>query len=107
MKENHNPDKEHFDRMMLKELVWKLDREVWAHVPNPECREEDQWSTSKAREETKKLLIEYLGNSDELKAQLLQKEKEIQELKAKIEEMTNQLNEHDRLGQGQNYDDQR
>lgn len=74
----------------LKELVWKLDREVWAHVPNPGGSD---WTTSKAREETKKLLIEYLGNSDELKAQLLQKEKENQELKAEIEKLQSEIGE--------------
>lgn len=43
----------------IKELVWKLDREVWAHVPNPNPSEE--WTTSKAREETRRLIIEYVG----------------------------------------------
>lgn len=80
-----NPDQEHFDKIMLKELVWKLDREIWAHVQNPEPSNE--WSTSKAREETKKLLIEYLGNSDELKSILLEKEKQIKELEEDFEEM--------------------
>jgi hypothetical protein len=72
-------DKEHFDKMLLKELAWKLDREVWAHVQNPSPSEE--WSTSKAREETRNLCAEYLGNLDEVKDHLSSKEQECEELK--------------------------
>jgi hypothetical protein len=49
-----------------KDIVWKLDREVWAHVPNPSHSEE--WSQSKAREESKKLIEEYIGNFDTIKS---------------------------------------
>lgn len=63
-----NPDKQHFDKMLLKELTWKLDREVWAHVQNPSPSEE--WSTSKARERTRELCQEYLGNVDKLRSAL-------------------------------------
>ncbi len=44
----------------LKELVWKLDREVWAKVPT-EIPIEEAWTTSKAREESAKLIVEYFG----------------------------------------------
>ncbi len=57
-----NPDKEHFQKSLLKELVWKLDREVWAHVQNPTPNEE--WSTSKAREVSRNLIAEYIGDYD-------------------------------------------
>ena len=50
----------------LKELVWKLDREVWAKVHNP-IPVEESWSTSKAREESAKLIEEYFGTIDEVK----------------------------------------
>lgn len=63
-KKPKNHDKQHFDKMLLKELAWKLDREVWAHVPNPEPSEE--WSTSKARERTRELIAEYIGDYDAL-----------------------------------------
>ena len=49
--------------MKLKELCWKLDREVWAHVP--EGGQTDPWSTSKAREEAAKLITEYFGTVEE------------------------------------------
>jgi hypothetical protein len=70
LEKHENPDKKHFDGMLLKELAWKLDREVWAHVPNPSPSEE--WSQSKAREETRKLISEYIGNYDELLAKTRQ-----------------------------------
>ena len=49
--------------MKLKELCWKLDREVWAHVPGG--GQTDPWSTSKAREEAAKLITEYFGTVEE------------------------------------------
>jgi hypothetical protein len=57
-----NPDKEHFDKKLLNELVWKLDREIWAHVENPNPSE--PWTQSKAREESRKLIAEYIGDFD-------------------------------------------
>jgi hypothetical protein len=63
-----NPDKEHFDNALLKELAWKLDREVWAHVQNPNPSED--WSTSKAREKTRELCLSYLGAADAYKEAL-------------------------------------
>jgi hypothetical protein len=47
----------------LKELCWKLDREIWAHVPGG--GQTDEWSTSKAREESAKLITEYFGTVEE------------------------------------------
>lgn len=87
-------DKEHFDKMLLNELTWKLDREVWAHVQNHSPSEE--WSTSKAREETRKLCAEYLGNLDEVKAQLSSKEQELEEIK---KEKQDWIDEHQDLAQ--------
>lgn len=48
---------------MLKELVWKLDREVWSKVPT-EIPIEQAWTSSKAREESAKLITEYFGSVD-------------------------------------------
>lgn len=39
---------------IIKDLVWKLDREIWAHVPDG--GQTEPWTTSKAREESAKLL---------------------------------------------------
>lgn len=49
--------------MKLKELVWKLDREVWAHVPDG--GQTEPWTASKAREESAKLITEYFGTVEE------------------------------------------
>jgi len=57
----------------LKELVWKLDREVWAHVPDG--GQTDPWSTSKAREESARLITEYFGTIEEVR-----KESELRQL---------------------------
>lgn len=73
-----NPDKAHFDKILLNELVWKLDREVWAHVPNPEPSEE--WSTSKGRERTRQLIAEYIGNYDALQSRIKELEQENERL---------------------------
>ncbi len=62
--QKQNPDKEHFDKQLLKELAWKLDREVWAHVPNPDPSE--PWTQSKAREVTRELIAEYIGDYDKM-----------------------------------------
>ena len=78
-----NPDQQHFDKMVVKELAWKLDREVWAHVQNPNPSEE--WSTSKARERTRELLLEYIGDLDAVKALLLERDKRIEELQNDVE----------------------
>lgn len=43
----------------IKELCWKLDREVWCHVPTSP-REEDAWTTSKAREESNRLITQFV-----------------------------------------------
>lgn len=77
-----NPDKKHFDKMLLKELVWKLDREIWAHVQNPNPSEE--WSTSKAREESRNAVAEYIGDYDTLREEnkrLIERMKERNTLK--------------------------
>lgn len=42
----------------VKELVWKLDREIWAHVPDG--GQSEPWTASKAREESNKLIIEFV-----------------------------------------------
>jgi len=42
----------------VKELVWKLDREVWAHVPDG--GQSEPWTASKAREESNKLINEFI-----------------------------------------------
>lgn len=52
--------------MMLKELVWKLDREVWSKVPT-EIPIDQAWTTSKAREESARLITEYFGSVDDIK----------------------------------------
>jgi hypothetical protein len=64
----YNPDQQHFQKMLLNELAQKLDREVWAHVPNPDPSE--PWSQSKAREATRELIKEYIGDYDELKLEI-------------------------------------
>jgi len=74
--------------MLLKELAWKLDREVWAHVPNPSPSEE--WSQSRAREETRKLISEYIGNYDELLAKTRQSLPSNQENKT-LQQCKNQI----------------
>jgi hypothetical protein len=42
----------------LKQLVWKLDREVWSNVPGGGQRE--PWTDSKARQESAKLILDYV-----------------------------------------------
>ena len=53
----------------LKKLVWKLDREVWAHVPDG--GQTDPWTTSKAREESTKLIAKFLEKKVEQTQRLL------------------------------------
>jgi hypothetical protein len=43
----------------IKEIVWKLDRDVWANV------QKEEWTTSKGREESAKLIAEYFGTVEE------------------------------------------
>lgn len=86
MEKPENPDKIHFDKMLINELTWKLDREVWAHVPNPEPGE--PWSQSKAREETRKLIHEYIGNFDEAKSRIKELEQQNEALKKALIEKT-------------------
>jgi hypothetical protein len=65
------------DDAKLKELVWKLDREIWAHVPNPLPPEDERaWTQSKAREESAKCITEYFGSLD-LAERYLNKIKEL------------------------------
>lgn len=90
-----NPDKVHFDKMLLKELVWKLDREVWAHVQNPSPSEE--WSTSKAREETRKLISEYIGNYDALQSENQALRKQNEELVELVADLKIMVSDSDQL----------
>lgn len=52
----------------IKEICWKLDREIWAHVPDG--GQTEPWSTSKAREESAKLIHEYFGSVEEYREQV-------------------------------------
>lgn len=52
----------------IKEICWKLDREIWAHVPDG--GQSEPWTQSKAREESAKLIYEYFGSVEELRAQV-------------------------------------
>jgi hypothetical protein len=83
-----DPDIEHFDKMLLKELAWRLDREVWAHVKSPSPREE--WSTSKARERTRELITEYIGDYDKAQSRIKELEGTNSKLLEEIEKLKSQ-----------------
>jgi hypothetical protein len=83
--------------MKLKELCWKLDREVWAHVPGG--GQTDEWSTSKAREESAKLITEYFGTVEEARHdEMNQWQKVVDEQRIELSNQFKHLQEkHDQI----------
>lgn len=71
----------------LKEIVWKLDRDIWAKVETHEATQ--SWG----REQSAKLILEYFGDIEELRKESLLRQQIIDNQRKVLSDNYNELQE--------------